>query len=77
MPRIKLGLSFIFMHFIKQLMWHVQFQVLNNLREGFQSASNRKTQSNYLGEQNSTRFIETRHTKLDKAVSIYAVFSHT
>ena len=68
--------------------WHVQFQVLNNLEnaaslnnlllsEGFQSASKRKTRSSYLGEQNLTRFIETRHTKLDKAVCIYAVFSHT
>ena len=68
--------------------WFVQFQVLNNLenaaslnnlllREGFQSASKWKTRSNYLGEQNSTRFIETRYIKLDKAVCIYAVFAHT
>ena len=52
---------------------------LNNLmlREGFQSASKWKTRSSYLGKQNSTRFIEIRHTKLDKAVCIHAVFSHT
>ena len=64
------------------------FQVLNNLenaaslnnlllREGFQSASKWKTRTSHLGEQNSTRFIEIRRTKLDKAVCIHAVFSHT
>ena len=73
-------------------MWHmawcVQFQVLNNLEnaaslnnlllsEGFQSASKWKTRSSYLGEQNSTSFIETRHTELNKVVSTYAVFCHT
>ena len=47
------------------------------LREGFQSASKWKTRTSHIGEQNSTRFIEVRHTKLDKAVCIYAVFSHT
>ena len=68
--------------------WYVQIQVLNNLdnaaslnnlllSEGFQSASKWKTRSSNLGEQNSTRFNETRHTKLDKAVCIYVVFSHT
>ena len=68
--------------------WYVQFQVLNNLenaaslnnlllREGFQSASKWKTRTSHLGEQNSTRFIEIRHTELDKAVCIHAVFSHT
>ena len=68
--------------------WHVQFQVLNNLEnaatlnrisDDFQSASKWKTRSSYmyLGEQNSTSFIETRHTKLDKAVCKYVVFSHT
>ena len=31
----------------------------------------------YLGEPNSSSFIETRHTKLYKVVCIYAVFSHT
>ena len=67
--------------------WHVYFQVLNNfenaaslnnlmLREGFQSASKWKTRSSYLGEQNSTSSIETRHTKLDKAVCICCIFSY-
>ena len=62
--------------------WYVQFQVLNNLenaaslnnfllREGFQSASKRKTRTSHLGKQNSTRFIEIRYTKLDKAVFSY------
>ena len=65
--------------------WNVQFQVLNNLenaaslnnlllREGFQSASKWKTRTSHLGEQNSTRFIEIRHTKLDKAVC--CIFSY-
>ena len=68
--------------------WYVQFQVLNNLenaaslnnlllREGFQSTSKWKTRTSHLGEQNSTHFIEIRHTKLDKAVCIHAVFSDT
>ena len=67
---------------------NVQFQVLNNLenaaslnnlllREGSQSASKWKTRTSHLREQNSTRFIEIRHTKLDKAVCIYAVSPHT
>ena len=66
---------------------HVHFHVLNNLEnaaslnyllshEIFQSASKWKTRSSYLGEPNSMSYIETRHTKLDKAVCIYAIFSH-
>ena len=68
--------------------WHVKFQVLNNLenaaslnnllqQERFQSAPKWKTRGIYLTEPNSTSFIETRHIKLDKAVCIYAVLSHT
>ena len=68
--------------------WIGVFQVLNNLenaaslnnlllREGFQRASKQKTRSSYLGEQNSTRFIDTRHTKLDRAVRVDALFPHT
>ena len=64
---------------------HVQFQVLNNLEnaaslnnlllpEGFQMED---AELSYLGKQNSTHFIETRFMKVDKAVCIYAVFSHT
>ena len=62
--------------------WHVHFQVLNNL-ENAVSLNNDKHSimadagSSYLGEPNSTSFIETRHTELDKSVCIYAVFSHT
>ena len=37
----------------------------------------RKTRSSYLGKENLTHFIETRFSKVDKAVCIYAVFSHT
>ena len=68
--------------------WHVYFQVLNNLenaaslnnllkQERVQTAPNWKTRGSYLGEPNSTSFIETRHTKLDKVVCIYGVFCHT
>ena len=64
----------------RQLLWKLYYIILcYNLlsSEGFQSASKWKTRSSYLGEQNSTSFIEIRRTKLDKAVCIYVVFSHT
>ena len=48
--------------------WHVYFQVLNNL----ENAANGRREVVY-----ATSFIETRQTKLDEAVCIYAVFSHT
>ena len=54
-----------------------EHEILAFLKKSIYEKNANIFQTRHLGEQNSTRFIEIRHTKLDKAVCIHAVFSHT